>query len=73
MSTTFRLVERIAAYDLASERGVSQLVSRRADDDGRTAPGPLPHIRDERPRSLEEEFLAALGVDAFNTKDVTKA
>lgn len=59
-----------------SERGVSELVSRRADGDGRTLPGPRPHIIDERPRLLEEMFLAAVGVDdvdAFNTEDVTKA
>ncbi|MFJ5992522.1 YybH family protein [Lentzea sp. NPDC092896] len=78
VSITFRFVERIAANDVASERGIFQLVSTRADGDGRTFYGRfhtysrradgrwricVDYDTDERSATLEEEFLAAADVD----------
>jgi ketosteroid isomerase-like protein len=78
VSIAVRFVERIAANDVASERGIFQLVSTRADGDGRTFYGRfhtysrradgrwricVDYDTDERSASLEEEFLAAAGVD----------
>lgn len=78
VSISFRFVERIAANDVASERGIFQLVSTRADGDGRTFYGRfhtysrrtdgrwricVDYDTDERPATLEQEFLAAIDVD----------
>lgn len=74
----FRFIERIASTDLASERGIFQIVSKRADGDERTFYGrfhtyarrmderwriSVDYDTDERSAALEEEFLAAADVD----------
>lgn len=78
VSISFRFVERIASNDLASERGIFQIVSKRADGDGRTFYGRfhtyarrtdgrwricVDYDTDERSATLEEEFLVAIEVD----------
>ncbi|MFD4640367.1 YybH family protein [Lentzea sp. NPDC058436] len=78
VSISFRFVERIAADDVASERGLFRLVSTRADGDGRTFYGRfhtysrrtdgrwrvfVDHDTDERPAALEEDFVAAIDID----------
>lgn len=78
VSISFRFVERIASNDVASERGIFQMVSKRADGDGRTFYGRfhtyarrtdgrwricVDYDTDERSATLEEEFLAAIDVD----------
>ncbi|KJK53302.1 hypothetical protein UK23_01215 [Lentzea aerocolonigenes] len=78
VTISFRFVERIAANDLASERGIFQIVSRRADGDERTFYGRFhtyarrtdgrwricsDYDTDERSATLEEEFLAAADVN----------
>jgi ketosteroid isomerase-like protein len=75
---SFRFVERVTANDVASERGIFQLMSTRADGDGRTFYGRfhtysrrvdgrwricVDYDTDERAATLEEEFLAARDVD----------
>ncbi|MGW6447952.1 YybH family protein [Lentzea sp. NPDC055074] len=78
VTVSFRFVERIATDDVASERGIFQLVSTRADGDGRTFYGRfhtysrrtdgrwricVHYDTDERSATLEEEFHAAIDVD----------
>lgn len=78
VSISFRFVERIASGDLASERGIFQMVSKHADGDGRTFYGRfhtyarctdgrwricVDYDTDERSATLVEEFLAAIDVD----------
>ncbi|NKE61823.1 nuclear transport factor 2 family protein [Lentzea sp. PSKA42] len=78
VTISFRFVERIAADDLASERGIFQIVSKRADGDQRAFYGRfhtyarctdgrwricVDYDTDERSGTLEEEFLAAIDVD----------
>ena len=87
VTISFRFVERIAVNELASERGIFQIVSKRADGDGRTFYGRfhtyarrtdgrwrlcVDYDTDERSETLEEEYLAAVGVDdveAFSALD----
>ncbi|GHH53178.1 YybH family protein [Lentzea cavernae] len=81
VSISFRFVERIAENDVASERGIFQLVSTRADGGERTFYGRfhtysrrtdgrwricVDYDTDERAATLEEEFLAAIDVDDVN-------
>lgn len=78
VSISFRFVERIAANDLASERGIFRIVSKRADGDERTFYGRfhtyarrtdgqwrlcVDYDTNERSATLEEEFLLAVDVD----------
>ena len=78
VAISFRFVERIGSRDLASERGIFQIVSKRADGDERTFYGRfhtyarriderwricVDYDTDERSATLEEEFLAAADVD----------
>jgi ketosteroid isomerase-like protein len=78
VTISFRFVERIAMNDLASERGIFQIVSKRPDGDERTFYGRfhtyarrtdgrwrlcVDYDTDERSETLEEEYLAAVGVD----------
>jgi ketosteroid isomerase-like protein len=78
VTISFRFIERIATEDLASERGIFQIVSIRADGDGRTFYGRfhtyarridghwricVDYDTDERSATLEEEYLAAIDVD----------
>lgn len=78
VTISFRFVERIASNDLASERGIFQIRSKRADGDERTFYGRfhtyanrtdgrwricVDYDTDERSATLEEEFLAAIDVD----------
>jgi ketosteroid isomerase-like protein len=78
VTISFRFVERIASDNLASERGIFQIVSKRADGDGRTFYGRfhtyarrtdgrwrivVDYDTDERSAALAEEFLAAIDVD----------
>ncbi|MGW6933858.1 YybH family protein [Lentzea sp. NPDC054927] len=78
VTISFRFVERIASNDLASERGIFQIVSTRADGDGRTFYGRfhtyarrtdgrwricVDYDTDERSATLEEEFLAGIDID----------
>lgn len=78
VTISLRFVERIATEDLASERGIFQIVSKRADGDERTFYGRFhtyarrtdgrwrictDYDTDERSATLEEEFLAAIDVD----------
>ncbi|WP_346136942.1 hypothetical protein [Lentzea roselyniae] len=78
VTISFRFVERIASKEVASERGIFQIVSKRADGDERTFYGRFhtyarrTHERwricvdydtDERTATLEEEFLVAVDVD----------
>ncbi|GLY54246.1 DUF4440 domain-containing protein [Lentzea sp. NBRC 102530] len=78
VSISFRFVERIVAGDVASERGIFQLVATRADGDGRTFYGRfhtysrrtdgrwricVDYDTNERSETLEEEFQAAAAVD----------
>lgn len=78
VTISFRFVERIVSNGLASERGIFQIVSKRADGDGRTFYGRfhtyarrtdgrwriyVDYDTDERSATLEEEFLAAIDVD----------
>ena len=78
VTISFRFVERIAANDLASERGIFQIVSKRSNGDERTFYGRFhTYVRrtdgrwricadydtDERSATLEEEFLSAVDVD----------
>lgn len=78
VTIAFRFVERIVANDLASERGLFQIVSKRADGDERTFYGRFhtyarrmdgrwricaDYDTDERSATLEEEYLAGVDVD----------
>lgn len=78
VTISFRFVERIASNDLASERGIFQIVSKRSDGDERTFYGRfhtyarrtdgrwricVDYDTDERSTTLEEEFLAAIEVN----------
>lgn len=78
VSIVFRFVERIASSDLASERGIFQIVSKRSESDERTFYGRfhtcarrtdgrwricIDYDTDERSATLGEEFLAAVDVD----------
>jgi len=78
VAITFRFVERIASDDLASERGLFQIVSTRPDGEARAFYGRfhtyarrtdgrwricVDYDTDERSATLEEEFLAAIDVD----------
>jgi ketosteroid isomerase-like protein len=78
VTISFRFVERIAANELACERGIFQIVSKRADGDERTFYGRfhtyarradgrwrlcVDYDTDERSESLEEEYLTAVGID----------
>ncbi|GGU52141.1 YybH family protein [Lentzea flava] len=78
VTIAFRFVERIASRDLASERGIFQIVSKRSENDERTFYGRfhtcarrtdgrwricMDYDTDERSATLEEEFLAAVDVD----------
>ncbi|MFS8101648.1 hypothetical protein LFM09_31430 [Lentzea alba] len=78
VAISFRFVERIAAKDIASERGIFQILSKRANGDERTFYGRfhtyarptggrwricVDYDTDERSATLEEEFLAAADVD----------
>ena len=78
VTISLRFVERIASNDLASERGIFQIGSKRADGDERTFYGrfhtyarrtdgrwriSVDYDTDERSATLEEEFLAAIDLD----------
>lgn len=78
VTISFRFVERIASTNLASERGIFKIVSKRADGDERTFYGRfhtyarriderwricVDYDTDERSAALEDEFLAAVDVD----------
>lgn len=78
VNISFRFVERIVSNDIASERGIFQIRSKRADGDERTFYGRfhtyarptdgrwsicVDYDTDERSETLEEEFLAAIDVD----------
>jgi ketosteroid isomerase-like protein len=78
VTISFRFVERIASNDLASERGIFRIGSKRADGDERTFYGRfhtyahrtdgrwricVDYDTDERSATLEEEFLSAVDVD----------
>jgi hypothetical protein len=78
VTISFRFVERIATNDLASERGIFQIVPKRADGDQRTFYGRfhtyarrtdgrwqicVDYDSDERSETLEGEFLAPIDVD----------
>ncbi|MET9628064.1 nuclear transport factor 2 family protein [Lentzea sp. NPDC006480] len=78
VTIAFRFVERIASKDLASERGIFHIVSKRADGDERAFYGRFhtyarrtdgrwricsDYDTDERPATLEEEFHAAVDID----------
>ncbi|MEV6238910.1 DUF4440 domain-containing protein [Lentzea sp. NPDC051838] len=78
VTISFRFVERIASDALASERGIFQIRSRRANGDERTFYGRfhtyarrtdgrwricVDYDTDERSATLESEFLAAVDAD----------
>jgi ketosteroid isomerase-like protein len=78
VAISFRFIERIVANDLASERGIFQIVATRADGDQRTFYGRfhtyarradgrwricVDYDTNERSATLEADFLAAVDVD----------
>lgn len=78
VAITFRFVERLAANDVACERGVFEIVARRADGDQRVFHGRFhtfsrrldgrwrivaDYDNDERPHTLAADFAAAAEVD----------
>jgi ketosteroid isomerase-like protein len=78
VTISFRFAERIASKDLASERGIFKIVSKRADGDERTFYGRFhtyarhtdgrwricsDYDTDEREATLDQEFAAAADVD----------
>jgi ketosteroid isomerase-like protein len=91
VTIAFRFVERIASRDVASERGIFRIVSKRSESDERTFYGRFhtcarrtggrwricfDYDTDERPATLEKEFLAAVDVDdvdAFCTQPVASS
>ncbi|HEX8868710.1 MAG TPA: nuclear transport factor 2 family protein [Lentzea sp.] len=85
VTISFRFIERIAANDLASERGLFQIVSKRADGDERTFYGRFhtyarrtdgrwricsDYDTNERSTTLEEDFLAGADVDDVEAFDI---
>ncbi|MFD5826859.1 YybH family protein [Lentzea sp. NPDC060358] len=84
VAMSFRFVERIASGDLASERGIFQMVATRTDGDQRTFYGRfhtyarridgrwricVDYDTDERSVTLEEDFRAAAEVDDVGAFD----